>query len=210
MFMISDLIYKDILSIKKMEFEEGKVTSIIGESGAGKSTLLKMLNILLSPDSGTIQFKERDLKDLNSITHRRDVVMLAQQPVIFEGTVQDNLQIGRMLSEKQPVPESELKSALAFVKLDKKLDQSAEDLSGGEKQRLALARVYLMEPECFLLDEPTSALDEGTEDEIIRKFLEAVKGKTVIMVTHSNEIAEKYSDRIITLKKHIKDQNHER
>ncbi|MBS2969134.1 ABC transporter ATP-binding protein [Metabacillus sp. KIGAM252] len=209
MFTISDLVYKDILSISHMKMEEGKVTSIIGESGAGKSTLLKMLNILLSPDSGRIQYKNSDVSEGNAITHRREVVMLAQQPVIFEGSVEDNLQIGRIFSEKLPVSTDALKNVLALVKLDKELDQSAEDLSGGEKQRLALARVYLMEPECFLLDEPTSALDEGTEDEIVRTFLEAVKGKTVIMVTHSNEIAEKYSDSIITLKKQKRDKTNE-
>ncbi|WP_338782079.1 ABC transporter ATP-binding protein [Metabacillus sp. FJAT-52054] len=209
MFQISNLVYKDILSISHMEMEEGKVTSIIGESGAGKSTLLKMLNILLSPDSGRIQYKNSDVSEVNAITHRREVVMLAQQPVIFEGSVEDNLQIGRIFSEKMPASTDALKNVLALVKLDKELDQSAEDLSGGEKQRLALARVYLMEPECFLLDEPTSALDEGTEDEIVRTFLEAVKGKTVIMVTHSNEIAEKYSDAIITLKKQKRDKTNE-
>ncbi|MGD7008263.1 ABC transporter ATP-binding protein [Metabacillus sp. 84] len=204
MFKITNLIFKDILRIEQMAIEKGKVTSIIGESGAGKSTLLKMLNLLLSPDSGSITYEGQELTARSPITHRREVVMLGQQPVIFEGSIKDNLEIGRKFSEKDPTDEDTLKEALAFVKLDKELDQSAEELSGGEKQRLALARVYLMEPECFLLDEPTSALDDGTEDEIINRFIEMVKGKTVIMVTHSNDIAERYSDQVITLRKQKK------
>ncbi|MTH51865.1 ATP-binding cassette domain-containing protein [Bacillus mangrovi] len=209
MFVIKTLSYKEILYIKEMEFEEGKVTSLIGESGAGKSTLLKMLNGLLSPDKGSITYKGKELSELNFIQHRREAVMLAQQPVIFEGSVRDNLLIGRKFSEKPPVDDQMLTEALSFIKLDKDLDDDAEDLSGGEKQRLALARVYIMDPDCYLLDEPTSALDEGTEEEIVRRFLEKVKGKTVIMVTHSNEIAEKYSDQVITLHKLAKDHAHE-
>jgi len=88
-----------------------------------------------------------------------------------------------------------------MVELNKNLNDDAEKLSGGEKQRLALGRVILMNPEVFLLDEPSSALDEETENLIIKKLTQYVKenGKTLIMVTHSKAIAKNFSDHIIEL-----------
>ncbi|MFY4774027.1 ABC transporter ATP-binding protein [Metabacillus sp. RGM 3146] len=201
MFEISSLVYKNILDIKSLTIKKHLITSLIGESGAGKSTLLKMFNVMLSPDKGFVYYKGKDLKECSAVEHRRKVVMLAQQPVIFEGTVYENLMIGRSFSEKEPVSEKKAREAMDLVLLRKSFDQDADELSGGEKQRLALARVYLMDPEVLLLDEPTSSLDKETENEVMKRFFEAMKkdSKTIIMVTHSPEIAEKYSDEIIRI-----------
>ncbi|OAS82107.1 MULTISPECIES: ABC transporter ATP-binding protein [Metabacillus] len=203
MFIIEDLIYKDILFIDRMEIPSNKITCLVGESGAGKSTLLKMLNIMLSPDEGEIYFKDKNLKVVDPILHRRKVVMLAQQPTIFEGTIRDNLNIGLNFSEKKLKEDDELNKALEIVHLNKGLNEDAYTLSGGEKQRLALARVYLMEPEVYLLDEPTAALDEDTESVVMDSFITQVKlkGQSVIMITHSQKIATKYGEKIITLEK---------
>ena len=94
---------------------------------------------------------------------------------------------------------------MAIVHLNKDLDDDAETLSGGEKQRLALARVYLMEPEVYLLDEPTAALDEETEEVVIGNFIKQVKekGQSLIMITHSQKIATKYGENMITLEKRV-------
>ncbi|WP_338786456.1 ATP-binding cassette domain-containing protein [Metabacillus sp. FJAT-53654] len=203
MFIIEDLIYKDILFIDRMEIPSNKITCLVGESGAGKSTLLKMLNIMLSPDEGEIYFKDKNLKVVDPILHRRKVVMLAQQPTIFDGTIRDNLNIGLNFSEKKLKEDDELNKALEIVHLNKALNEDANTLSGGEKQRLALARVYLMEPEVYLLDEPTAALDEDTESVVMDSFITQVKlkGQSVIMITHSQKIATKYGEKIITLEK---------
>ncbi|MCX8131721.1 MAG: ABC transporter ATP-binding protein [Clostridia bacterium] len=202
MYLLNNVKYKGILRIAKLEIKSGKVTCIVGESGSGKSTLLKLLNKMISNDEGNIMFEGIPLDKLNSITLRRNVAMLPQSPAIFPGSIRENLLIGLKFSEKPIVDDNTLNETLEFVSLTKALDEDAEVLSGGEKQRLALGRILLLDPPVFLLDEPSSALDENTEHIIIEKLVEHVKSrnKTMIMVTHSIKIAQKFSDEIIEIR----------
>lgn len=203
MFELHNVKYKDILDIEKMTIPGQKITCLVGQSGAGKTTLLRMLNLMISPDEGEIYFQEKNLNEEDAISHRRRVVMAPQQPTIFEGTIRDNLNIGLVFSENQPKDDRELKEALRIVSLKKELDEEAGTLSGGEKQRLSLARVYLMEPEVFLLDEPTSALDEETEHLVMKNFIQSAKQKnqTIVLITHSPQIADTYCENKIILKR---------
>ncbi|MDF2520082.1 MAG: transporter ATP-binding protein [Clostridia bacterium] len=202
MFQIIDLKYKNILDIKELEIPGQRITCIVGQSGSGKTTLLRMLNKLISPDSGKILYNDENLKEIDSIGLRRKVVMLPQTPVIFNGTIRDNLQIGLKLAEKPEAADSELLEILEKVHLKKGLDENADKLSGGEKQRLALGRVMLLKPEVLLLDEPSSALDEETEQLIIESVVEFSKrnNRTLIMVTHSKKVADTFADNIIEIK----------
>lgn len=199
MFLLKAVKYKNILNIEELTIPSGKITSIVGSSGSGKTTLLRHLNKLISPDSGNIFYFNEPINTMSSVDLRRKVVMLSQNPVIFTGTVKENLLIGLKFSEKPYPQDNELEIVLDMVKLKKPLSANADELSGGEKQRLALGRVILMNPEVFLLDEPSSALDEETENLIIGKLTSFVKAnnKTLIMVTHSKGIALKFSDNII-------------
>lgn len=201
MFLLKAVKYKNILNIEKLTIPSGKITSIVGSSGSGKTTLLRHLNKLISPDSGNIFYFNELINTMSSVDIRRKVVMLSQNPVIFTGTVKENLLIGLKFSEKPCPKDSELEIVLDMVELKKNLSVNADELSGGEKQRLALGRVILMNPEVFLLDEPSSALDEETENLIIGKLTSFVKAnnKTLIMVTHSKGIALKFSDNIIEI-----------
>ncbi|HLR59634.1 MAG TPA: ABC transporter ATP-binding protein [Pseudogracilibacillus sp.] len=203
MFVLRDVKFLDVLSIKYLEIEEGKVTSIIGESGAGKSTLAKLLNKMITPDSGTVLYQDKDLATYDPIKLRREVVMLSQTPLMFEGTIEENLQIGLQFSEKEPATIEEMKTKLSDMELNKDLKTPINKLSGGEKQRIALARIALMKPNVYILDEPTSALDDLTEDDVIQTFIEHAKSsnQTVIIITHSEILAKTYSDRIITVKR---------
>lgn len=196
MFKLENVSYLDILTSVNIEFGEGKISCVTGESGAGKSTILKFLNKMLIPTEGIILYRGKPLDTINSIDLRREAVMLPQDPVIFEGTVEDNLQIGLKFSRKDSAPRHILEGALKTVSLEKPLNERADKLSGGEKQRLALARILIMKPEVFLLDEPTSALDEKTEMEVMEGFLKEIRKNegTVIMVTHSQSVAEKFAD----------------
>ncbi|MBM7616099.1 ABC transporter ATP-binding protein [Alkaliphilus hydrothermalis] len=202
MFQLNNLKYKSILNIDYLTIPQGKVTCIIGESGSGKTTLLRLLNKMISPDGGTIHHNGTPLQEMDSVELRRRVVMLPQAPAIFPGTVKDNLLIGLKFSEKPLVSDDQLNQTLQMVSLKKELDQKADKLSGGEKQRLALGRVILMEPDIFLLDEPSSALDESTEDLIIKKLVDycTEKSKSLIMVTHSKRIATTFGEHIIEIK----------
>jgi len=196
MYEIRNVKYKNILDIDNLKIPEKKVTSIVGKSGSGKTTLLRLLNKLISCDTGTILFKDKSLKEINSVELRRKVIMLPQQPIIFEGSIRENLLIGLEFSEKELLPDDRLNEILKLVHLDKSLDSEAEKLSGGEKQRVALGRVILMDPEVLLLDEPSSALDDLTEDKIIEFVANYSRdnNKTLILVTHSKDISKKYSD----------------
>lgn len=202
MYRFKDVKYKGILDIKSLNINDKKITSIVGESGSGKTTLLRLLNKMISPTSGELNYFSKNINDINSIRLRRDVLMLPQNPEIFKGSIRDNLLIGLRFSKKEILMDSKLKEILKLVKLDKDLDLDAKKLSGGEKQRLALGRIFLLDPKVYLLDEPSSALDEETENIIINELVKHTKEKqkTLIMVTHSSSVASKYSDEIIRLK----------
>ncbi|MDA1909104.1 ABC transporter ATP-binding protein [Bacillus cereus] len=203
MFILKDVTYKDILHIPYLQIQKEKITCIIGESGSGKSTLLRMLNDLQSPTSGTIEYNRKLISDYPPIQLRRDVVMLGQTPPIFDGTIKDNLLMGLRLSEKNFPNDDILQSALKIVSLEKNLEDNANSLSGGEKQRLAFARIVLMDPPVYLLDEPTSALDSDTERRVMKQFttLAREKNKTVIFITHSQQLPEEIADDIIEISK---------
>ncbi|MFC7391989.1 ABC transporter ATP-binding protein [Scopulibacillus cellulosilyticus] len=202
MFTLKGVRFKQIINIPSLEIPDAKITGIVGESGSGKSTLLKLLNHLTSYDEGTIELNGKAIEQYDPVELRRQVVMLPQTPVLYAKTVKDNLLIGLHFSEKPPVSDQELKRMLEVVHLDKALEDNAETLSGGEKQRLALARVLLMDPPVFLLDEPTSALDEGLEDAVMNGFFNTIKErcKTVVMVTHSLNMARRYCDVLVNIR----------
>ncbi|EEG78939.1 ABC transporter ATP-binding protein [Dethiobacter alkaliphilus] len=202
MFTFNNIRYKDILEIEDLLIPVNKVTCIVGESGSGKTTLLRLLNKMISPDEGEIFFHDTPLTNIPAVDLRRRVVMLSQVPVIFPGTIEDNLQAGLSFSEKPLAEEQKLREALLLVHLNKDLAGEADKLSGGEKQRLCLARMMLMEPEVMLLDEPSGALDEDTEELIINSLVNFARdhNKTLIMVTHSKNVARQYAQQIIEVR----------
>ncbi len=202
MFLLKNIKYRDILDIKQLHIPSDKITCIVGESGSGKTTLLRLLNKMISCTEGEIYYNHNPISQIDSIDLRRDVVMLPQAPAIFPGTIEDNLLVGLRFSEKPLVNQDKLAEILKMVHLNKSPKENASQLSGGEKQRLALGRVILMAPAVFLLDEPSSALDESTEKIIIEQLVDYVKQnhKTLIMVTHSKKIAQTYADYIVEIK----------
>lgn len=201
LFVLKEVQYKDILEIDKLEIRGNQTTAIVGESGGGKTTLLKMLNHIISPDRGEILFNGKPIVEMDAVQLRRQVVMLTQQPALFADTIKENLLAGLDFSEKTAASEEQMKEALGQVNLLKDLEENADQLSGGEQQRLALARVILMDPPIFLLDEPTSALDEGMEQLVMERFFEYAKSntKTVVMVTHARQMAQQFADQLIEI-----------
>ncbi|WP_297423846.1 ATP-binding cassette domain-containing protein [Clostridium sp.] len=200
MFEIRNLKYKNILDISFLRIYK-PITCIIGPSGSGKTTLLRMLNCLNVPDEGIIYYNNNDISKMDTIKLRRNVVMLGQTPVIYSGTIEDNLQIGLEFSKKKAVSQDILKETLERVELNKQLSDGCGNLSGGEKQRLCLARVMLMDADTYLLDEPSAALDKETEQFIIDNFSKFVleNNKELIMITHSEQIARKFPDSLVRI-----------
>lgn len=195
-YSLRNIRYSNILDLPELEIPSASLFCITGESGAGKSTLLKLLNNLLTPDRGRISYMGRDILSLDPVALRRRAVMVPQSPFIISATVLDNLAMAFRFAQKPLPVEAQITALLARLYLPVSLDREATSLSGGEKQRLALARALLLDPEALLLDEPTGALDEETGDRVMELLASQVResGKTVIMVTHSQNIAAKYSN----------------
>lgn len=201
MFRLNDVSYKDVIKVKELYIEQGETICVVGESGGGKTSFIKLFNHFVDYDEGTITNQDEDLHSLDPFLLRREVILMPQAPVIFPGTVRDNLLIGLEFSKKGLIGDSRLLDELAKVGLQKPLEVDAEELSGGEKQRLALARVMLMEPKMLLLDEPTSALNEKTEGEITAYINEHLLNSsiTLVMVTHSKKLAREMGSKIVTI-----------
>lgn len=200
MFEIRNLKYQEILEIPALSIKPG-VTVIAGTSGSGKSTLLRLLNKSISPTAGSITYNGKELKDISSVKLRREVLLLSQQPAIFNGDLRHNLEIGFKFQNRPMPSEEAMLEILKQVQLNKTLESEVRLLSGGEKQRLAIGRVFLLAPAVFLLDEPSSALDDATEESVISLVVERARqeGRSIIMVTHSKAVAAQFADEIIEL-----------
>jgi putative ABC transport system ATP-binding protein len=173
------------------------ITVVSGPSGAGKTTLLRLCNRLEVPDTGVVCYRGQPLEELDPLVLRRQVGMVFQRPTPFPGTVADNLAVARPKADTE-----ELSIALERVALDPGLlGQEARTLSGGELQRMCLARTLVTQPETLLLDEPTSALDAQPKQvfEATARNL-AAQGITIIWITHDDAQACRVADRIYQLR----------
>ena len=173
------------------------ITVVSGPSGAGKTTLLRLCNRLEVPGAGIIYYRGQPLDELDPLVLRRRVGMVFQRPTPFPGTVADNLAVAR-----PDAGTGELSTALDRVALDPGLlGQEARTLSGGELQRMCLARTLVTQPETLLLDEPTSALDAQPKQVFERTARDlAAQGITIIWVTHDGAQASRVADRIYQLR----------
>lgn len=201
MFQLENVIVNNVIEIESLTLD-ANVISIEGQSGSGKSTLLRLLNNLDDPSSGKIYLQEKNIIEIVPGELRKRVVMLPQSPTVFDGNIKDNLIIGLTLSEQSVPNDEKLKDILERVWLDKSLDTSASDLSGGEKQRMALARILLMEKaEVLLLDEPSSDLDDKTTKHVMKEFLNIAykANQQIIMVTHDTTVSKNFADSIINM-----------
>jgi putative ABC transport system ATP-binding protein len=179
------------------QFNKGTIHNIVGPSGAGKSSLLRLLNRLDEPTGGEILFFDRPVSSYRPTELRKKVSMLFQIPYLFAGTVRDNLDYCCPGNQK-PDP------GMLLNRVGLKgnfLDKDAADLSVGEKQRVAIARSLILEPDVLLLDEPTSALDPSSSKKIEDLIL-TLAGQlclTVIIVTHNPEQALRLGGKALLL-----------
>jgi putative ABC transport system ATP-binding protein len=171
---------------------QGAFIMVMGPSGTGKSTLFRLLTRLEEPDQGTIYYRERPLYEYQPTLLRREVHYVFQAPTLFRGTVGDNLAYPLNLQGARP-SEAELKTLLKRAALATSyLERPIERLSGGEKQRVNIARSLSLTPPVLMLDEPTAALDAESTiliEQEIRKYNQA--GNTILWITHSEEQADR-------------------
>lgn len=184
------------LSPFSLKIFEKEILTVIGPSGAGKSSFLSLCNRLEDPLDGVIDFHGQEIKNIPIPYLRRRIGMVFQSPHLFSGTVLENIKYGPSLINCWD--ENSAYSLMEIVNLPKELlNRDIEVLSGGEKQRVAIARTLANDPEIILLDEPTSALDLRTTEIIEEVFLYLCEEKkmTLIMVTHNLEQAKRMGDR---------------
>jgi tungstate transport system ATP-binding protein len=198
---------RTLLSIPSASFDEGTIYGIVGPSGAGKSTLLRVLNFLERPHSGNLSLlgQKVDLAALsywNDLHLQRQMAFVAQKPVMFQTTVFENVAMGLAF---RGVPRGKrvqlVMKALDLVGLEALADRKATSLSGGETQRIALARALVLEPKLLLLDEPTSNLDP-TNVSLIEQVITRIRKESsmiVLMVTHHLQQARRLSDQCLFL-----------
>lgn len=187
----------------------GEFTLLTGPSGSGKSTLLKIIAALQTQTGGSIKFKGDDITGLKSDKYRQQVSYCFQTPVLFGDTVRDNLALPYQIRD-QKIDEAKMKQWLERVNLPADmLDKKAQELSGGEKQRVSLLRNLQFMPDILLLDEITSALDEDNKrnvNQLIANLVEQQK-LAVLWVSHdSNEI--RHAKNVITLSHHAAESTH--
>lgn len=190
-----------ILNSVNLDIPKGVIMGVIGPSGSGKSTFLRALNRLWEPASGSVFLDGVDICELDVISLRRNVGMLFQVPVMFEGTVADNIRYGPQLKGKK-LSDNEIYKLLTLADLDSSFyKKPGGELSVGQAQRVALARTLANEPEVLLLDEPTSALDpistQNIENVLVK--LKKDRGMTIVMVSHSIKQIQKIADLVCLL-----------
>jgi len=185
-----------ILDRVSLVIDSGMITVLVGPSGAGKTTLLRLCNRLEVPTCGTVRFHGDDVAALDPLELRRRVGMVFQQPVLFPGTVRDNLLVADPHAGVDACVDVLERAGLTAAFLDRE----GAELSGGEAQRACLARSLLVAPDVLLMDEPTSSLDELNAKLLEANTVDVVRsGVTVIWVTHDLAQAERIADRMVRL-----------
>ena len=188
---------KEILNLADLKINENEVIGIMGESGSGKSTLISLLGRIYNLENGVISIDGVDVKELDLKWLRKQIGIVPQEPVLFTGTIGENISYGCFDGE---FTDEEIEKAARKAHIHDFINNLPEgyatqlnkcSLSGGQKQRIAIARALLRSPKILILDEATSALDQKSEEAIHETLREVVKeGKTVIIITHKKRILE--------------------
>lgn len=192
-----------------IEIMEGEFLGIIGHTGSGKSTLVQMLNGLITPTTGKVLLRDKDInenkKKLREVRFQVGMVFQYPEYQLFEETVYRDIAFGPTnMGLTGDELDKRVRESARFTGLkDKLLDKSPFDLSGGEKRRAAIAGVIAMDPDVLILDEPTAGLDPQGRDKLLNQILSYHKERknTVILVSHSMEDIARVADRVLVMNK---------
>lgn len=190
------------LEVGQLEIKQGEVLTVVGPNGAGKSTLLLALARLLKPARGDIRFRGRPLEQWDELEYRRRISFVFQAPLLMDMTVEQNVALGltfRGVSKQETLERAgRWMKALGIESLAKR---RASQLSGGEAQRVSLARAFVLEPELLLLDEPFAALDPPTHAKLLDDLSMILREnqRTAVFVTHNLKEAATLSHRLAVI-----------
>ena len=197
--------YKDkkILDNINLSLESGEVLAVVGNSGSGKSTLLKILAGIIEDFKGNIYFNEKDVTQL-SLKNRKFILMFQDDELFPHMTIFDNVAFGlKMENKSKDFIEKEVDKYLKLVELSDHKDKYPSQLSGGEKQRIALARSLIVRPKMLLLDEPFTALDPTLKENLRRETFKIIRNENIptIFVSHDINEAVEVADKLAILSK---------
>ena len=204
-----------VLKNINLEIKKGEVTAFVGASGAGKSTMLALILKFITPNNGDIFIDDKNLKILNTKDIRKNIALVQQQPFLFSGTIIDVIRMGRNFTKEEVIESARKANAHNFIqklpeKYETEITERGSNFSGGQIQRIAIARAILGNPSILLLDEATSALDAESESEVQKGLNRAMKDRTVIVIAHrlattqeANKIVVFDKGEIIEVGKHI-------
>jgi len=193
---------RDVLKIDSLDIQRGETLAVVGPNGAGKSTLLLALARLLKPAAGDITFNGNSLERLGDLEYRRRISFVFQDPLLLNMTVEQNIALGLKFRK---APKDEMQTQVwKWIKqlgIESLAKRRASQLSGGEAQRVSLARAFVLEPELLLLDEPFAALDPPTRAKLLEDLsaLLAEDHRTAVFVTHNLNEAAKLSHRVAVI-----------
>ncbi len=166
------------------------IHGILGKSGCGKSTLLKLLMRFYETDAGSITYGNTNVNQVNTKALRRHIAYVTQETFLFHDTIENNIKVANEHATREMVIEAAKKASIHdFIQslpqgYDTKLSELGEGISGGERQRIGIARAFLHNSPVILLDEPTSNIDSLNEGIILKSLDEEKEGKTIILVSH--------------------------
>ena len=194
-----------VLKNINLEIKKGKVTAFVGASGAGKSTMMALILKFITPKNGDIFIDDKNLKSLNAKDIRNNIALVQQQPFLFSGKIIDVIRMGRSYTKEDVIEAAKKANAHDFIqrlpnKYETQLTERGSNLSGGQIQRLAIARAILGNPSILLLDEATSALDAESESEVKEGLNRAMKNRTVIVIAHRLATTQE-ADKIVVFDK---------
>ena len=179
-----------VLKNINIEINGGKMTALVGHSGSGKSTMLNLIPRIYDPINGNILVDEEDIKNINLDSLRKEISIVDQNTTLFDDTVLNNIKYAKPTASKDEVVKaSELAMCSDFISklengFDTMIGENGVKLSGGEKQRLSIARAFLKDSKIILLDEATSSLDSDTEEKIQKALAKLTSNKTTIVIAH--------------------------
>ncbi|MBC2576612.1 amino acid ABC transporter ATP-binding/permease protein [Peptostreptococcus canis] len=193
-----------ILDNINLEINKGETLGIMGKSGSGKSTILKLLMRFWDPQKGTISVNGINLRDINTDSIYDNIDYMTQTTILFAGTIRDNLKIAKQDATDQEINEALKKASIyEYISgldngLNTRVSELGDNFSGGERQRIGLARCFLTDSKLLLLDEPTSNLDSHNEAIILKSLIEGIKDKAIVLVSH-RESTMGVCDRVIKM-----------
>ncbi|HLO28712.1 MAG TPA: ATP-binding cassette domain-containing protein [Anaerolineales bacterium] len=193
---------RDALNVDSLDIQRGETLAVVGPNGAGKSTLLLALAHLLKPARGDIEYAGKSLKQWDELEYRRKISFVFQAPLLMDMTVEQNIGLGLKF---RGTPKEEIKARsekwMTQLGVEPLSKRRASQLSGGEAQRVSLARAFVLEPELLLLDEPFAALDPPTHARLLDDLSGILEQnhRTAVFVTHNLNEAAQLSHRIAVL-----------